>query len=198
MFEFLQPVAESIGLSLNTTLIISGVLTMLITLLIVNQVVAAMSDKKRAPTYTTLAAQAEKKRKRVRDRFLVAGPDFAGKTQLYYKLIGGSISDTVSSSDINETNDVVQVKVPARLLSADERESTPTEDGAEDTPASAYRSIEAKFVDVPGHFNFRKTIQVESTGAKAIILLLDAKEKAKFGEAAEILYDLLGDVDTIE
>ena len=54
MFEFLQPVADSIGLSLNTVLVISGVLTMLISLLIVNQVVAALSDKKRAPTYSTL------------------------------------------------------------------------------------------------------------------------------------------------
>ncbi len=29
-------------------------------------------------------------------------------------------------------------------------------------------------------------------------MLLDAKEKNKFGEAAEILYDLLGDIEIIE
>jgi len=32
----------------------------------------------------------------------------------------------------------------------------------------------------------------------AIIVLLDAKDKNKFGEAAEILYDLLGDIEIIE
>ena len=52
-------------------------------------------------------------------------------------------------------------------------------------------------VDVPGHYNFRKTVQTEASGAKAIVLLLDAKEKTKFGEAGEILYDILGDIDTI-
>ena len=59
-------------------------------------------------------------------------------------------------------------------------------------------SVDAKFVDVPGHYNFRKTILIESTGAKAIIILLDAKDKSKFGEAAEILYDLLGDIEVID
>ena len=51
---------------------------------------------------------------------------------------------------------------------------------------------------MPGHYNFRKSILVESSGAKAIIVLLDAKEKSKFGEAAEILYDLLGDIEVID
>ena len=59
-------------------------------------------------------------------------------------------------------------------------------------------NVEAKFIDVPGHFNFRKSILVESSGAKAIIVLLDSKDKTKFGEAAEILYDLLGDIEVID
>lgn len=52
-------------------------------------------------------------------------------------------------------------------------------------------------MDVPGHFNFRKTVEVEQSGAKAVIILLDAKEKTKFGEAAEILYDIIDDLDVI-
>jgi len=52
-------------------------------------------------------------------------------------------------------------------------------------------------VDVPGHFNFKKQIQIEASGAKAIIVLLDSKEKTKFGEAAEIVYDLLGDIEIV-
>lgn len=57
--------------------------------------------------------------------------------------------------------------------------------------------MDAKFVDVPGHFNFRKSIQIEASGAKAIVVLLDAGDKLRFAEAAEILYDLLGDIEVI-
>ena len=39
---------------------------------------------------------------------------------------------------------------------------------------------------------------IESTGAKAIIILLDAKDKSKFAEAADILYDLLSDIEVID
>ena len=56
-------------------------------------------------------------RKKVRDRFLITGPTFAGKTKLYYKLMGGEITESVSSSEVNETADTVPVKVPQRLLS---------------------------------------------------------------------------------
>ena len=39
---------------------------------------------------------------------------------------------------------------------------------------------------------------VESTGAKAVVILLDAKDKGKFAEAADILYDLLSDIEIID
>jgi len=132
---------------------------------------------------------AKEKRKRIRDRFLITGPTFAGKTLLYYKLMGGNISESVSSSDINESASTVHVRVPTRLLTV----SSP--DGV--TPEHTFTQVEAQFVDVPGHFNFKKQVQVEASGAKAIVLLLDAKEKSKFSEAAEILYDLLGDIETV-
>ena len=50
-------------------------------------------------------------------------------------------------------------------------------------------------VDIPGHFNFRTEIMKQAPSAKAVILILDAKDKTKFGEAAEILFDLLNEVD---
>ena len=185
MLEFMQPVADTLGLSLEICLILTGVVASIVGLLVINQVVASLSDTKRAPSHSKIELGQTQKRKTVRDRFLLAGPAFAGKTQLYYKLIGGSIGDSVSSSEINETETSAQVKVPARLV-----QSTPSE--------STYVNIEAKFVDIPGHFNFRKSILIESSGAKAIIVLLDAKDKTKFGEAAEILYDLLGDIEVID
>ena len=80
---------------------------------------------------------------------MIAGPAFAGKTQLYFKLIGVSSSTTVSSSSINETEKEIQVKVPTRLLN---QQATPSEED------SAFTKSGAKLVDVPGHYNFRKSI----------------------------------------
>ncbi len=88
-----------------------------------------------------------KKKKTVRDRFLLTGPTFAGKTQLYYKLSGGAIDVSLSSSDINENADNVSVKVPNRLVSNSEASSDDN---------SSFVKIDAKFVDVPGHYNFKK------------------------------------------
>ena len=70
-----------------------------------------MSDHKKAPTSYGPATQTPQ-RKKVRDRLLIAGPTFAGKTQLYYKLMGHNIGDSVSSSDVNESSESVNVKVP--------------------------------------------------------------------------------------
>ena len=116
MLEFMQPLADTLGLSLETCLVLTGVMASILGLLTINQVVASLSDTKRAPSHSTIEFGQTQKRKTVRDRFLVAGPAFAGKTQLYYKLIGGSIGDSVSSSEVNETQSAVQVKVPARLV----------------------------------------------------------------------------------
>jgi len=63
--------------------------------------------------------------------------------------MGGDIGDSVSSSDINETAASISVKVPQRLLGSE----TSAEGAAED--GSAFTRIEAKFVDVPGHYNFK-------------------------------------------
>ena len=74
-----------------------------------------MSDSKRAPTQASIIGNGEQKKKTVRDNTLIAGPSFSGKTQLYYKLIGRPIIDSVSSSEVNQTPDSVEVKVPSRL-----------------------------------------------------------------------------------
>lgn len=161
----------------------------MISLFVVNTIVASFSETKRAPSHSTLTGQ-EPKRKTVRDHILLTGPSFAGKTQLYFKLIGGTPGITVSSSSVNETAKEVDVKVPTRLLQSGSQEATPEGE-------SAFTKIGTKLVDVPGHYNFRKTVQAEASGAKAIVLLLDAKEKTKYGEAAEILYDILGDIENV-
>ena len=103
------------------------------------------------------------------------------------------------------------IKVPTRLLKREtdsgvgqetakaSHSSTPTETPEDESmdSESKFTKVRAKIVDVPGHFNFQKTVMVESSGAKAIILLLDSKDKGKFGRAATILYDLLSDIDLI-
>ena len=48
MFEFMQPIADSLGLSLQTLLIICAVAFLIIAPLILNQAVAMLSDTKRS------------------------------------------------------------------------------------------------------------------------------------------------------
>ena len=38
---------------------------------------------------------------------------------------------------------------------------------------------------------------MEATGAKAIVVVMDAADKKRFSEAAEILYDILGDIEVV-
>ena len=51
--------------------------------------------------------------------------------------------------------------------------------------------------DIPGHYNFRSEITKNLQSAKAIVVLLDSKDKAKYAEAAEILYDVISNLDII-
>ena len=52
-------------------------------------------------------------------------------------------------------------------------------------------------MDIPGHFCFRDTIKESLPLAKALVIVLDSKDKERFSEAAEILYDVLSDVDLV-
>ena len=49
MSDIFTNAADTIGLSPTTTMIIAGVVAVFVALIIVNQVVASMSDTKRAP-----------------------------------------------------------------------------------------------------------------------------------------------------
>ena len=50
MFEFMQPVADTLGLSLETILIITGVVGFVFSLFAINIIVASLSETKRAPS----------------------------------------------------------------------------------------------------------------------------------------------------
>ena len=73
MFDSMQPIADSLGVSLQTLLIILGVAFLILAPLILNQVVAMLSDTKRsnASSSKTLEmggfGQKKPDRKRVRD-----------------------------------------------------------------------------------------------------------------------------------
>ena len=122
-----------------------------------------------------------------RDRLLIVGPVSSGKTSLYFRLLSGEHRETVSSIDLNQTKENVEIKIPVSVL------------GSEKTPESDKEFEEHKvaMTDIPGHYNFRGEITQNLKSAKAIITVLDSKDKDKFGEAAEILYDILGDIDII-
>lgn len=101
----MQQVADQLGLSLEVCLVIFGLCGTLVSLLTINQIVAALSDTKKVPS--SIGMVDIKQKKAVRDRFLITGPTFAGKTQLYYKLKGGNIDVSLSSSELNETEGAI-------------------------------------------------------------------------------------------
>jgi signal recognition particle receptor subunit beta len=53
-------------------------------------------------------------------------------------------------------------------------------------------------VDIPGHFNFRSKIDEMVQSTRGIILVMDSKDKSKFGEASEILYDVINNNSVLE
>ncbi len=84
---------------------------------------------------------------------MLCGPTNAGKTALFYHLLTKEVRTTVTSIEINETPAVMEVK----LLSGESRAMNLT--------------------DVPGHYHFKERLNEALDEAKAIILVVDAKEK---------------------
>lgn len=52
-------------------------------------------------------------------------------------------------------------------------------------------------VDVPGHYHFKDRLNDVLDEAKAIVVVVDSKEKDKLGEAAEILYEILNNLTVL-
>jgi signal recognition particle receptor subunit beta len=51
------------------------------------------------------------------------------------------------------------------------------------------------FVDVPGHLHFKKELNDKVDAAKSVIFVLDSKDKASQKDGAEILYDLINNLN---
>ena len=67
---------------------------------------------------------------------------------------------TVSSTEINKTEGVMEVKIPAG--SSGENESI---------------TKKINIIDIPGHYHFKEKLNQTLDDSKAIILLVDSKEK---------------------
>jgi signal recognition particle receptor subunit beta len=52
-------------------------------------------------------------------------------------------------------------------------------------------------IDVPGHYHMMERLNEAIDDSKSIILMLDSKEKEKFREAAEILYEILNNLTVL-
>ena len=152
---------------------------------------ARVSDSNPTATTPSGGIFGRQKKAAVRERLLIVGPVSSGKTSLYYRLLSGDMRETVSSVDLNQTRDKVSVKVPLEILPGG---SDRTPEGEE---KETFEEFSIALTDIPGHYNFRSEITQKLPSAKAIVIILDSKDKAKYGEAAEILYDVLGDIDII-
>ena len=53
------------------------------------------------------------------------------------------------------------------------------------------QSLSISLTDIPGHFNFRLKVSQYLEKAKAVILVLDSKDKHQVSEAADFIYDVI-------
>jgi signal recognition particle receptor subunit beta len=53
------------------------------------------------------------------------------------------------------------------------------------------KSLSISLTDIPGHFNFRLKVSQYLEKAKAVIVVLDSKDKHQVSEAADFIYDVI-------
>jgi signal recognition particle receptor subunit beta len=56
------------------------------------------------------------------------------------------------------------------------------------------RSKAVAITEVPGHYHFKEKLINSLEEAKAIVVVVDSKDKDKFNEAAEIIYEILNNI----
>jgi septin family protein len=119
--------------------------------------VASSSSKK----YALSGNQGSKKQRKQENLLLLCGPTGSGKTALFYHLLTKEVRTTVTSQEINETPTQMEVKIPQSVSG--------NQDG----------SIAKKLAvaDIPGHFHYREQLKDTVEIARAIVVLIDAKEK---------------------
>ena len=110
---------------------------------------------------------------------LLTGPSGAGKTCLLYQLATGKFTQTITSMD------KIEAEVSFKTGNTTER------------PEDA-RLVSFQAIDMPGHGHFEDSMLDAADAAQAILLVLDAKDRAKYGEAAEFLFSLLNKHSVIE
>ena len=101
---------------------------------------------------TTPGIFSKNKKKAIRDRLLIVGPVSSGKTSLYYRLLSGELRDTVSSVDLNQTRDKVNIKVPLEILPGGNKQT------ADSIEKKTYEEFPIALTDIPGHYNFKSEI----------------------------------------
>jgi signal recognition particle receptor subunit beta len=116
-----------------------------------------------------------------RAHVLICGPSGSGKTALINMLGTREWRETVSSLDHTRAQISLSCKVSA--------------DTTDDE--SVTKSIKLKFIDSPGHEHFLEETLDFAEEASAVILLIDSKDREAFGQAVEIIYELLNSVRTI-
>lgn len=138
--------------------------------------------KKKTKKVSSSSTAAQKKADKQSFRGLaIIGACGSGKTTLFYQLLTGQFRETVSSLDENYTGkaggEVQKVKNAAG--------------------ETVEKTIEC--LDIPGHYNFRERIQeVANSEVTGFILVVDSKDRTKLAESAEILYDIINNINILD
>jgi hypothetical protein len=102
----------------------------------------------------SVGAGKQRNKKKRNNLLVVCGPTNSGKTALFYHLLTKEVRTTVTSIDINETAQLMEVKIPQQ----------------EETK-------KIHIADIPGHYHFKDKLNENIDEAKAIIVVVDSKEK---------------------
>jgi signal recognition particle receptor subunit beta len=110
------------------------------------------------------SAVAVKSTKRGKKNYLlICGPTNSGKTGLFYHLVTKQVRMTVSSTEENQSNGLMEVKIPG-------------------TTGGEAVTKKMNIIDIPGHYHFKEKLNQTLDDAKAIILMVDSKEKQDLSE----------------
>lgn len=163
-----KPIADLISLEKDQAYYVSHTLIFLTTAFLLLQIISFLSGSSSsyspsAPSHSKKAFNQQSggatKKRNKKQQLLLCGATYSGKTSLFYHLVTKDVRTTVSSIEINETPSSMEVKIPAAAIGGEAK------------------SKSVNIIDVPGHYHFKDKLNEALDNAKAIILVIDSKEK---------------------
>lgn len=159
-----QPIADLLTLEKTQSLYVSHAIILFVGALLLLQVLSSLipsathSPSMPSGSKKQTNVQTAKSSKRGKKNFLlICGPTNSGKTGLFYHLLTRQARMTVSSTEANQSNGPMEVKIPSNQGEA--------------------LTKKINVIDIPGHYHFKEKLNQSLDDSRAVILVIDSKEK---------------------